>query len=192
MLAGSIASLGNEYVIGLKAVNCDSGDTFAQGQSTAEGKEAVLKAVDEVATNIREKLGESSNSVQKFDTPLEQITTPSLEALKASTVGFRIMSGKSAAESIPFFQRAIELDAKFGAAYAGLGAAYGNMGEYGLAAESIRKAYEFRDRVSPRERFYISARYSTVSPANSRRLSRITDFGSKTIRETQVLMSISA
>jgi tetratricopeptide (TPR) repeat protein len=159
MLAGSIASLGNEYVIGLKAVNCDSGDTFAQGQSTAAGKEAVLKAVDEVAINIREKLGESSTSVQKFDTPLEQITTPSLEALKACTVGFRTMSGKSAAESIPFFQRAIELDPKFAAAYAGLGAAYGNMGEYGLAAESIRKAYEFRDRVSPRERFYVSARY---------------------------------
>jgi len=159
MLAGSIASLGNEYVIGLKAVNCDSGDAFAQGQSTATGKERVLKAVDEVATNIREKLGESSSSVQNLDTPLEQITTPSLEALKACTVGYRTMSSKSAADSIPFFQHAIELDPKFGTAYAALGAAYGNMGEYGLSAENIRKAYEFRDRVSPRERFYISARY---------------------------------
>jgi Tfp pilus assembly protein PilF len=159
MLAGSIASLGNEYVIGLQAVNCDSGDVLVRGQSTAAGKDRVLKAIDEVAINIREKLGESSSSVQKFDTPLEQITTPSLEALKACTVGFRTLSGKSAVDSVPFFQRAIELDPEFGAAYAGLSGAYSNMGEFGLAAENIRKAYEFRDRVSPRERFYISARY---------------------------------
>ncbi len=159
MLAGSIASLGSEYVVGLRAVNCESGDSFAQEQSTAPGKETVLRALDEAALNMRKKLGESLTSVAKFDTPLEQITTPSLEALQACTEGFRIMSSKSAAESIPFYQRAIELDPKFAAAYAGLGAAYGNLGETGLSAENIQKAYELRDRVSPRERFYISARY---------------------------------
>jgi serine/threonine protein kinase/Flp pilus assembly protein TadD len=159
MLAGSIASLGSQYVIGLRAIDCESGDSFTQEQSTAAGKEAVLKALDEAAMNMRERLGESVTSMQKFDTPLEQITTPSLEALKACTVGFRTMAAKSQAEAIPFYQRAIELDPQFAAAYAGLGAAYFNMGESGLAAENIRKAYELRDRVSPRERFYISGRY---------------------------------
>jgi tetratricopeptide (TPR) repeat protein len=164
MLAGSIASMGSQYVIGLRSVNCESGDSFAQEQSTAAGKEAVLKALDEAAMKIREKLGESFTSIRKFDTPLEQITTPSLEALKACTVAFRTMASKSQAEAIPFYKRAIELDPQFAAAYAGLGAAYGNMGESGLAAENIRKAYELRDRVSPREKFYISGRYyDTVS-----------------------------
>jgi serine/threonine protein kinase/tetratricopeptide (TPR) repeat protein len=162
MLAGSIASLGSEYVVGLRAVNCESGDSFAQEQSTAPGKETVLRALDEAALNMRKKLGESLTSVAKFDTPLEQITTPSLEALEECTVGFRTMASKSAAEGIPFYKRAVELDPKFAAAYAGLGAAYGNMGETGLAADNIRKAYELRDRVSPRERFYISARYFDV------------------------------
>jgi serine/threonine protein kinase/tetratricopeptide (TPR) repeat protein len=159
MLAGSIASIGSQYVIGLRSIDCDSGDSFAQEQSTAAGKEAVLKALDEAAIKLREKLGESFTSIRKFDTPLEQITTPSLEALKACTVGFRTMASKSQAEAIPFYKRAIELDPQFAAAYAGLGAAYSNMGESGLAAENIRKAYELRDRVSPREKFYISGRY---------------------------------
>jgi serine/threonine protein kinase/Flp pilus assembly protein TadD len=159
MISGSIARLGSEYVIGLRAVNCESGDSFAQEQSTASGKETVLRALDESALNLRKKLGESQASVAKFDTPLEQITTPSLEALQACTVGFRTMSSKSAAESIPFYQRAIELDPKFAAAYAGLGVAYFNLGESGPAAENLQKAYGLRERVSPRERFYITAHY---------------------------------
>ena len=160
MLAGSIASLGSQYVIGLRAIDCESGESVAEEQATASAKEAVLNTLDGVATKLREKLGESLTSIQKFDTPLEQITTPSLEALKMCSVAYRTMNTKSQAEAIPFFQRAIELDPNFAAAYVGLGATYSNMGESGLAMEYIRKAHELpANRVSPRERFYISAHY---------------------------------
>ena len=160
MLAGSIASLGSEYVIGLQAVDCESGESVAQEQATASSKEAVLKTLDGVATKLREKLGESLASIQRFDTPIEQITTPSLEALRMCSVAYRTMNTKSQAEAIPFFQRAIELDPNFAAAYVGLGATYANMGESGLAIEYTQKAHELpANRVSSRERFYISAHY---------------------------------
>ena len=160
MLAGSIASLGTEYVIGLRAIDCESGDAVAQEQATATRKEAVLTTLDGVATKMRQKLGESLTSIQKFDTPLEQITTPSLEALKMCSVGFRTMNTKSQAEALPYFQRALELDPNFAAAYVGLGATYGNLGESGLATKYIQKAHEIpTERVSPRERFYIAAHY---------------------------------
>jgi len=160
MLAGSIASLGTEYVIGLRAVDCESGESVAQEQETAGSKETVLKTLDSAASKIREKLGESLASIEKFNTPLEQITTPSLQALKMCSVGFRTMNTKSQAEAIPFFQRALELDPNFAAAYVGLGATYSNMGESGMAIQYIRKAYELpKERVSPRERYYISAHY---------------------------------
>jgi eukaryotic-like serine/threonine-protein kinase len=160
MLVGSIASLGSEYVVGLRAVDCESGESVAQEQETAGSKEAVLKTLDSAASKIREKLGESLASIEKFNTPLEQITTPSLQALKMCSVGFRTMNTKSQAEAIPFFQHALELDPKFAAAYVGLGATYSNMGESGLAIQYMRKAYELpKERVSPRERYYISAHY---------------------------------
>ena len=160
MLIGSIASLGSEYVIGLRAVDCESGESVAQEQETAVSKEAVLKTLDSAASKIREKLGESLASIEKFNTPLEQITTPSLQALKMCSVGFRTMNTKSQAEAIPFFQHALELDPNFAAAYVGLGTTYSNMGESGLAIQYIRKAYEIpKERVSPRERYYISAHY---------------------------------
>jgi eukaryotic-like serine/threonine-protein kinase len=160
MLVGSIASLGSEYVVGLRAVDCESGESVAQEQETAGSKEAVLKTLDSAASKIREKLGESLASIEKFNTPLEQITTPSLQALKMCSVGFRTMNTKSQAEAIPFFQHALELDPNFAAAYVGLGATYSNMGESGLAIQYMRKAYELpKERVSPRERYYISAHY---------------------------------
>jgi serine/threonine protein kinase/tetratricopeptide (TPR) repeat protein len=160
MLAGSIASMGSQYVVGLRAVDCESGESFAQEQATASGKENVLKTLDGAAEKIRQKLGESLTSIQKSDIPLEQITTPSLEALKMCSVGFRTMNTKSQSEAIPFFKRAIELDPNFAAAYVGLGATYGNMGESGLGIEYIREAYQVpRERLSPRERYYVSAHY---------------------------------
>ncbi len=163
MLAGSIASLGSEYVIGLRAIDCEAGESVAEEQATASSKEAVLNTLDGVATKLREKLGESLTSIQKLDTPLEQITTPSLEALKMCSVAYRTMNTKSQAEAIPFFQRAIELDPNFTAAYVGLGATYANMGESGLAIAYLRKAHELpANRVSPRERFYISAHYYDI------------------------------
>jgi eukaryotic-like serine/threonine-protein kinase len=156
-LSGSIASLGSQYVIGLNAVNCQTGDSLAKEQVTADSKEHVLKALDEAATTLREKVGESLRSIQKFDTPIEQATTPSFEALKAYSLGYRTLVEKGSAPAIPFYKRAIELDPNFAMACAGLGMCYWNLSEPNLARKSFQKAYELRDRVSERERFRISA-----------------------------------
>ena len=160
VLDGSIASLGSQYVLGIQAMNCRTGDVLAEEQATADRKEQVLKALDGAATKLRAKLGESLISVQKFDTPLEQATTPSLEALQAYSMGRRTMVEKGdSAAAVPFFSRAIHLDPKFAMAYAALGNAYSNLGEMGLAADNTMQAYELRGRVSGRERFYIESHY---------------------------------
>lgn len=157
-IAGSIASLGSQYVIGLKAINCRTGDSLAQEQVTASSKEKVFTALDKAVTKLRGKVGESLSSVEKFDTPLEDATTPSLEALKAFSLGM-LKERVNDAEAIPFLKRAIELDPNFASAYEGLGATYYNMGEAGLAQENFTKAFELRERVSEREKFTIAARY---------------------------------
>jgi tetratricopeptide (TPR) repeat protein len=149
-LSGSIVSLGSQYVIGLNAVNCQTGDSMAQEQVTADSKEQVLKALGQAATKLREKVGESLPSVQKFDTPLEQATTPSLEALKAYSLGCKTLDEKGDSAAISLFKRAIELDPNFAMAYIYLGVSYFNLGETSLASESTQKAYELRDRVSER------------------------------------------
>ena len=158
-ISGSIANLGSQYVIGLDAVNCKTGDPLAQEQVTAENKEHILKSLGEAATKLREKLGESLNTVEKFDAPLDQATTPSLEALKALSVGVKTLQEKGSAAAIPFFSHAIELDSNFAAAYGALGISYSNLREPGLAKENLQKAYDLRDRVSEREKFRISASY---------------------------------
>ena len=158
-IAGAIASLGKQYVIGLDAVNCTSGDPLAQEQVTAENKEHVLKALGEASTQLREKLGESLSMVEKFDTPLDQATTPSLEALKALSEGRKTLQEQGSLAAIPFFNRAIELDPDFSAAYAALGISYSNLREPGLASQNLQKAYDLRDKVSERERFRISGTY---------------------------------
>lgn len=158
-ISGSIASLGSQYVIGLDAINCKTGDPLAQGQVTAEDKEHILKALDEAATKLRGKLGESLSTVEKFDAPLDQATTPSLEALKALSVGVKTLQEKGSAAAIPFFKQAIERDANFAAAYEALGISYSNLREPGLANENLQKAYDLRDKVSERERFRIAAAY---------------------------------
>ena len=161
-IEGSISSLGTQYVIGLKAVNCRSGDVLANEQATAGGKEQVLKALGEAATKIRGKLGESLASVQKYDAPAENVTTPSLEALQAYTLGYQTFVGKNDnPNAVAFFQRAISLDPNFAMAYARLGNNYGNMGQTARAAENTRKAYELRERVGERERLYIAAHYES-------------------------------
>ncbi|MGA7921194.1 MAG: protein kinase [Candidatus Acidiferrales bacterium] len=160
VLTGSIANLGSQYVLGVQATNCVTGDVLAEEQATADRKEQALKALDRAATKLRAKLGESLSSVQKFDTPIEQATTPSLEALQAYSAGRKIMVGKGdSAAAVPFFSRAVQLDPKFAAAYASLGNAYSNLAEMGLAADNIRQAYELREGVSDRERFYIESHY---------------------------------
>jgi eukaryotic-like serine/threonine-protein kinase len=157
-LQGSISNLGGQYVIGLDAVGCSSGDTLAKEQEEAATKQEVLKALGTAASSLRGKLGESLATVQKFDVPVEA-TTPSLEALKAFSMGITTFRAKGNAEAIPFYKRAIELDPNFAVAYASLGLVYGNLGQASLAAENIKKAYDLRDRVSEREKYRISALY---------------------------------
>jgi serine/threonine protein kinase/tetratricopeptide (TPR) repeat protein len=158
-VAGAIGSLGSQYVIGLEAVNCKTGDPLVQEQVTADSKEHVLRALGGAATKLRAKLGESLGTVEKFDMPLDQATTPSLEALKALSVGRTTLQEQGSAAAIPFFNRAIELDPNFSAAYAALGISYSNLRQPGRASENLTKAYELRDKVSERERFRISATY---------------------------------
>jgi eukaryotic-like serine/threonine-protein kinase len=146
---GSISNLGNQYVIGLNAVSCSSGDTLATEQGEAAGKRDVLKTLGKAAQELRGKLGESLVTVEKFDVPAEA-TTPSLEALKAHSMGGRTRRMKGDAEAIQFYKRAIELDPNFALAYAGLGASHFNVNQAGLAAENATKAYELRDTVSER------------------------------------------
>jgi eukaryotic-like serine/threonine-protein kinase len=159
VLDGSIASLGSQYVLGVKAVNCRTGDALAEEQERATGKEQVLSALDRAAANLRRKLGESLSTVQKLDTPLGEATTPSLEALQAFSLGWETVRKGDWAAAVPFFQRAIRLDPNFAMAYASLGVGYVNLGEASLAAENTRKAYELRERVSEREKFYIESHY---------------------------------
>jgi len=159
MLTGSIAGLGSQYVIGLKAVNCNTGDVLAAAQEQAAGKEAVLKALDNGAVSLRSKLGESLSSVEKYATPLEEATTPSLEALKAFSLGVKTFNAKGQANALPFYKRAVELDPNFAMAYAAMSAVYGNLNEVGRAAEYTRKAYERREKVSEQERLYIESAY---------------------------------
>jgi eukaryotic-like serine/threonine-protein kinase len=159
-LSGTISSLGSQYVIGVSAVNCQTGDYVAQEQFTANGKENVLKALGEASTKLRKKLGESLKTVQKLDTPIEQATTPSLEALQAYSLGRKTMLGKADyTAAVPLFERSIELDPNFAMAHASLGTAYHNLGEKILAAENTRKAYELRAHVSEWEKFYIESHY---------------------------------
>ena len=158
-ISGSIASLGSQYVIGLDAINCKTGDPLAQEQVASENKEHILKALDEATTKLRGKLGESLSTVEKFDAPLDQATTPSLEALKALSVGVKTLQEKGSAAAIPFFKQAIERDPNFAAAYEALGISYSNLREPGLANENLQKAYDLRDKVSEREKFRISAAY---------------------------------
>jgi tetratricopeptide (TPR) repeat protein len=158
LLAGSIARLGNEYMVGLEAVGCGNGDSLAKEQTSAPTKEDAVKAVGRVGTSLRTKLGESLASVQKFDVPIEA-TTPSLEALKTFSMGVTTQAQKGDSEAVPFLRRAIELDPNFAMAYARLAVAYGNLGQPSLAAENLKKAYALRDRVSEREKFHITADY---------------------------------
>jgi serine/threonine protein kinase/Tfp pilus assembly protein PilF len=159
MLTGSIAGLGSQYVIGLKAVNCNTGDVLAEAQEQAAGKEAVLKALDAAAVSLRSKLGESLSTVQKYATPVEEATTPSLEALKAYSLGAKTGDAKGHTAARPFLKRAADLDPNFAMAYAKIGAGYFYLNEGGRGAEYARKAYELREKVSERERFYIEGGY---------------------------------
>src|SRR5258708_16593220 len=134
MLTGSIAGIGSQFVIGLKAVNCDTGDVLAGAQEQAAGKETVLKALDAAAVNLRTELGDARSSVQEYATPVAEATTPSLEALHTYSLGGRTRFAKGDTAALPFFKRAVELDPKFAMAYRAMAALYANVNEVGKAA----------------------------------------------------------
>jgi len=161
MLSGSISTLGNHYVIDLQALNCATGDSIAHEQAEAENKDVILKSLGQAATSLRAKLGESLSSIQKFDTPLEEATTSSLEALKMFNLAEtqRITSEVAA---IPFYKKAIELDPNFAFAYARLAQVYANSSEGESAAQYAKQAFERRQRASEKERLYISTRYYQI------------------------------
>jgi tetratricopeptide (TPR) repeat protein len=163
MLTGSIAELGSQYVIGLKAVDCNTGDLLGEAQGQASGKEAVLKALDHAAVSVRSKLGEALSSVQKYATPLEQASTPSLEALQAYSLGVKTVAAKGDGAAVPFFQRATERDPNFAMAYLHLAVAYYNANEANLASEAAGKAYKLRERVSELERLHIDSVYYGIT-----------------------------
>jgi serine/threonine protein kinase/tetratricopeptide (TPR) repeat protein len=158
-IAGSIANLGNQYVLGLKVVNCQSGDTLVQEQATAAGKEKVLDALGEAASKLRGELGESLASVQKLDAPLAEATTSSLEALQAYSLGQKASAEKGSSAALPYHQRAIELDPKFATGYEAVGNDYFSMAELGRASEYFSKAFELREHASEREKLAITANY---------------------------------
>ncbi|HUI83554.1 MAG TPA: protein kinase [Candidatus Binatia bacterium] len=158
-IAASIDSLGNEYVLGMKAVDCQSGDRLAEAQVTANRKEGVLNAVGEAAAKLRSKLGESLATVHKYDVPLAQATTSSLEALRVYTLGRRAYQEQGARAALPYFEQAIQLDPNFAMAYHALGADYHSLGELTRADDYLARAFQLRDHASERERLLITADY---------------------------------
>jgi Flp pilus assembly protein TadD len=160
VLHGSIVQIGPQYSLILNAVSCATGDLLASTKAQADDKNDVLDALNHAASSMRTKLGESLSTVEKFDTPIEQATTPSLEALQSYSLARKIqlVQGDNAG-AVSFYKRAINLDPNFAMAYAALGACYYNLGETSLAAENTTKSYELRDRVSEAERLGIESRY---------------------------------
>jgi eukaryotic-like serine/threonine-protein kinase len=165
-LNGSISALGSQYVVSLDAVNCHTGDNLVREQVTADAKEKVLPALGAAASHLRSQLGESLASIQKFDKPVEEVTTSSLEALKAYTQGDQMVGMGQEIKAIPFFQRAVELDPNFASAYANLAASYANSGEEERSIEYEKKAFALRERVSEREKFEIDTNYHWMVTGN--------------------------
>jgi DNA-binding winged helix-turn-helix (wHTH) protein/tetratricopeptide (TPR) repeat protein len=175
VLDGSIASLGSQYVLTLRAKDCRSGDLLDEEQVQAAKKEDVLNALSQIASRFRTRVGESLSTVKSHDTPLAEATTPSLEALKAYSVGWQVSFSSGSAASVPFLQRAIELDPNFASAYAALGRMYGDIGESVLSAQNTSKAYQLRSRTSDQEKFFISVNYDLQATGNLGRAQQTCD-----------------
>ena len=166
VLEGSIASIGTRYVLGLRATNCRSGDLLDEEQVQSATKEQILNALSDVARKFRIRVGESISAVAKHDTPLADATTPSLEALKAYSAALRLHASRGAIAALPLFRRATEIDANFAMAHAWLGRIYADLDESDLAAESISRAWQLRDRTTDRENLWITAAYQTLVTGN--------------------------
>ena len=154
-----LRKIGTQYLLTLKAVNCESGKTLASTEAQASDENHVLNALGKVSVEIRNKLGESLSTIQKFDTPLEQATTPSLEALKAFSSAMQAVRTKGPDAATPFFKHAVELDPNFAVAYAYLGVMASTTLEPSLSVDYRTKAYELRDRTSEAEKYWITATY---------------------------------
>jgi tetratricopeptide (TPR) repeat protein len=163
---GAITMLGSEYVVGVKALNCHSGDYIAVEQFTVDSKEKILPALGEAASRIRRKLGESPVSVEQYDVPADNVTTSSLEALQAYTLGDQNLNNSDYPAAIPFFQQAVSLDSNFALAYAKLATSYNRLAQIAPAIENVRKAYQLSNRVSAREKFAIAADYEDIATGN--------------------------
>ena len=157
-------SFGSRFNLTLNAVACSSGDSIASVEAQASDKDRVLDAVGKIASEMRAKLGESLSSIQRFDAPTAEATTPSLEALNAFSRGMKTWEGKGGDfDAIPFFARAVEIDPNFALAYGVLGVSEANLGQEGLAVKNLTKAYELRERVTEREKYAISASYYAIA-----------------------------
>jgi DNA-binding winged helix-turn-helix (wHTH) protein/tetratricopeptide (TPR) repeat protein len=166
ILEGSIANLGSQYVLGLRARNCRTGDVVDEEQMQAARKEDVLNTLSQIASKFRTRVGESLTTVQKHDTPLAEATTRSLEALKVYSAAWKAQASAGAMAALPLFRRATEIDPEFAMAHASLGRMYADIDESDLSAESISRAWQLRDRASDRERFFITAAYNTLVMGN--------------------------
>ena len=179
VLDGSIAGLGSQYVLTLRAKDCRSGDVLDEEQVQAARKEDVLNALGQIASKFRTRVGESLSTVKSHDTPLAEATTPSLDALKAYSAGWQVSFSSGSAASVPFFQRAIEIDPNFASAYAALGRMYGDIGETVLSAENTSKAYQLRNRTSDQEKFFISVNYDLQATGNLEKAQQTCDLWAK-------------
>ncbi|MGA8274490.1 MAG: tetratricopeptide repeat protein [Candidatus Sulfotelmatobacter sp.] len=186
VIEGSIAKLGSQYVLGLHAVNCATGDSLAEEQVTADGKEQVLKALAQGAAKLRGNLGESLMTVEKFNAPVEEVTTPSLEALQAYSLGRTVLIDKEDhLGAIQLFRRAISLDPNFAMAYASLGLAYAEHSEKD-SVYYYRKAYDLRDRVSDWEKFYIESHYNDSVTGNLEKSRQVYELWEKTYPRDEI------
>jgi len=163
VIAGSIARLGNSYLIRLRATNCQTGDSLGSAEVEADSREGVVQKLGQLSNTLRGKLGESLASLQEHNKPIEEATTSSLDALQAFSQGLRTQHAQSDHEALPYFQHAVELDSGFARAFAALGASYMSLNQASMAMESFKKAYDLRDRASERERLYIEGMYYTYS-----------------------------
>ena len=166
VLEGSIARVGSQYVLGLRAKNCNTGNILDQEQAVAAKREDVLNSLSEMSRKFRTRVGESLSTVEEHSTPLAEATTPSLEALKAYSTGTKVALSSGNAAAIPFYRRAVEIDPKFAMAYANLGLRYSGIGESVSSAESTTKAWQLRERVSDREKFFIDFLYDRQVTGN--------------------------
>jgi Tfp pilus assembly protein PilF len=179
-LDGSISNIGKEYVVALRARSCRTGDVLDLEQAQASTKEDVLNALSQIASRFRTRVGESMSTIGKFDTPLAEATTSSLEALKAYSAAWRVHFSAGATASMPLFRRAVEIDPNFAAAHAALGRMYADLDESELSAESTRRAWQLRDRASDREKFFIDANYEILATGNLEKARQICEAWART------------